>query len=203
MEGILKNANIPLWLRVPGATVPITGAPPPYERLPGMTEWAPREMVEDVAKGLRGGQDVEEIAQEQSRKGLLGNAAMAGLTGTFGGVLGGRLVGGEKAWEPFKGVLSEGFTPSALRGLKKIPLPMKLLPLAGAGLGIGLATKNWSEQAPHRQKQTYDVARGLLAERVLQRDSLREAMGRELQALQGVPHQSATALPPLVISTGD
>lgn len=203
MEGLLKNANIPLWLKVPGATVPITGAPPPFERLPGMTEWAPREMVEDVAKGLRGGQDVEEIAKEQSGKGLLGNAAMAGLTGTFGGVLGGRLVGGEKAWEPFRGVLSEGVSRRTLAGLKGLPLPMKLLPLAGAGLGIGMATKNWAEQAPHRQKQTYDVARGLLAERVLQRDSLGQAMGRELQTLQGLPHQSASSLPPLVISTGD
>lgn len=203
MEGLLKNANIPLWLKVPGAAVPITGAPPPFERLPGMTEWAPREMVEDVAKGLRGGQDVEEIAKEQSGKGLLGNAAMAGLTGTFGGVLGGRLVGGEKAWEPFKGVLSEGVSRRTLAGLKNLPLPMKLLPLAGAGLGIGMTTKNWAEQAPHRQKQTYDVARGLLAERVLQRDSLGQAMGRELQTLQGLPHQSASSLPPLVISTGD
>lgn len=202
MEGILKNADISIWPRVPGAMI-TGGGPAPRERLPGMTEWAPREMVEDVAKGLRSGQDVEEIAKEQAGKGLLGNAAVAGLTGAFGGVLGGRLAGGEKAWEPFRGVLSEGLTPAALRSLKRAPLPMKLLPLAGAGLGVGMATKNWLEEAPHRQKQTYDVARGLLAERVLQRDSLREAMGRELQALQGVPHQSATALPPLVISTGD
>jgi hypothetical protein len=203
MDGILKNAAIPLWLRVPGATVPITGAPPPYERLPGMTEWAPREMVEDVAKGLRGGQDVEGIAQQQSRKGLLGNAAMAGLTGGFGGVLGGRLVGGEQAWEPFKGVLAKGLNREGLSSLKGLRWPMAVLPLAGAGLGVGLAAKNWAEQAPHRQKQTYDVARGLLAERVLQRDSLRQAMGRELQSLRGIPHQSANELPPLVISTGD
>ena len=49
-----------------------------------MTEWAPREMVEDVARGVRSGRDVEDIAQEQSNKGLLGNAAVSGLTGAFG-----------------------------------------------------------------------------------------------------------------------
>lgn len=202
MDGLLKNADLSIWPRVPGAMI-TGGGPAPRERLPGMTEWAPREMVEDVARGLRSGQDVEEIAKEQTGKGLLGNAAVAGLTGAFGGVLGGRLVGGEQSWEPLKGLLSKGFTREGLSGLKKLPLAMKAMPIAGAGLGVGLAAKNWMEQAPHRQKQTYDVARGLLAERVLQRDSLREAMGREIRALQGIPHQSATQLPPLVISTGD
>jgi len=203
MDGLLKNANIPLWLKVPGATVPITGPPPAYERLPGMTEWAPREMVEDVAKGIRGGEDVEDIAQEQSNKGLLGNAAMAGLTGTFGGVLGGRLVGGESAWDPFRGLLSKGINREGLSSLKGLKWPMLALPLAGAGLGVGLAAKDWSEKAPQRQQQTYDVARGLLAERVLQRDSLRQAMGRDASALKGLPFQSASALPPLVTSRGD
>ena len=203
MDGLLKNATVPLWLRVPGATIPITGAPTPYERLPGMTEWAPREMVEDVAKGIRGGRDVEDIAKEQANKGLLGNAAVSGLTGTFGGVLGGRLIGGEKAWEPFKGILSKGMTQESMAGLKKLPFSMKAMPLAGAGLGLGLAAKNWMDEAPHRQRQTYDVSRGLLAERVLQRDSLRQSMGREMRVLQGVPQQSATEMPPLVLSRGD
>lgn len=202
MDGLLKNADISIWPRVPGAMI-TGGGPSPRERLPGMTEWAPREMVEDVAKGLRSGQDVVEIAKEQERKGLLGDAAVSGLTGAFGGVLGGRLVGGEQSWEPLKGVLSKGFTRESLSGLRRLPGVMKALPLAGAGLGVGMAAKNWAEQAPHRQKQTYDVARGLLAERVLQRDALRGAMEREIQSLQGVPHQSANQLPPLVISTGD
>lgn len=202
MDGLLKNAAIPLWLRVPGATIPITGQPEDKERLPGMTEWAPREMVEDVARGIRGGQDVESLAQEQSRKGLLGNAAIAGLTGTVGGVLGGRLVGGEKAWDPFKGILSKGFTRESLSGLRSLPLSMKVMPLAGAGLGVGLAAKKWLSDAPHRKKQTYDVARGLLAERILQRDSLRQALGRET-SLSGIPQQSASSLPPLVIARGE
>lgn len=203
MNGLLKNANIPLWLKVPGATVPITGPPAPYERLPGMTEWAPREMVEDVAKGIRGGQDVEDIAKEQSNKGLLGDAAISGLTGTFGGVLGGRLLGGETAWDPFKGMFSKGLAGGGLSSLKGLRWPMIALPLAGAGLGVGLAAKNWAEQAPHRQRQTYDVARGLLAERVLQRDALGQAMDREATTLKGLPHQSANELPPLVTSRGD
>jgi len=206
MDGLLKTA-IPLWLKVPGATVPITGMPQPYERLPGMTEWAPREMVEDVAQGIRGGRDVEDIAQEQSQKGLLGNAAVSGLTGAFGGVLGGRLIGGETAWDPFKGLLSKGLNREGLSSLKGIRWPMAALPLAGAGLGVGLAAKKWHDQAPHREKQIYDVARGLLAERILQRDSLRQAMSRETPvqtpALTGVPRQSASALPPLVLSRGE
>lgn len=203
MDGLLKNANIPLWLKVPGATVPITGAPPQYERLPGMTEWAPREMIEDVARGIREGKDVEDIAKDQSQKGLLGNAAMAGLTGGFGGVLGGRLLAGNEAWDPFRGVLSEGVSKRTLTGLKNLPWQMKVLPLAGAGLGIGLATKNWANKAPHRQHQSYDVARGLLAERVLQRDALRQSMGRELQTQQSSPFQSANELPPLVTTRGN
>jgi hypothetical protein len=206
MDGLLKHANVPLWLKVPGATVPITGPAPPYERLPGMTEWAPREMVEDVAKGIRGGQDVEDIANEQSHKGLLGDAAISGLTGTFGGVLGSRLISGEKAWEPFKGpegLLTKGLHGGSWRGLKNLPLSMKLLPLAGAGLGVGLAAKRWADEAPHRQHQTYDVARGLLAERVLQRDALGQAMGREAPTLQGLPFSSANELPPLVVSRGE
>ena len=207
MDGILKNANVPLWLKVPGATVPITGAPQPYERLPGMTEWAPREMVEDVARGVRSGRDVEDIAQEQSNKGLLGNAAVSGLTGAFGGILGGRLIGGEKAWAPFKGeegLLTKGLlNADSWKGLKNLPLSMKAMPLLGAGLGVGLAAKNWKDEAPHRQQQTYDVTRGLLAERVLQRDALGQAMGREVHTLNGLPYQSASELPPLVLSRGE
>lgn len=203
MDGLLKNANVPLWIRTPVATVPIGGVPQQSERLPGMTEWAPREMVEDVARGVRSGQDVEEIAQEQAKKGLLGDVASKGLVGGVGGVLGGRLAGGEKAFAPFKGLLEGGITKDTLKGLKNVPLPMKILPLAGAGLGAGLAVSNWMGEAPQRQKQTYDVARGLLTERVLQRDALRQAMGREVQSLQKLPHQSASSLPPLVVSTGD
>jgi len=206
MDGILKTA-IPLWLKVPGATVPITGAPQPYERLPGMTEWAPREMVEDVAQGIRGGQDVEDIADEQSRKGLLGNAAVSGLTGAFGGILGGRLLGGKAAFEPFsgeQGLLTKGITSGdAWKGLKNLPLSMKILPLAGAGLGVGLAAKNWMDAAPHRRQQTYDVSRGLLSERVLQRDALRQAMGNEMRTLKPIPHQSANEPLPVVLSRGD
>jgi hypothetical protein len=204
MDGLLKNANIPLWLRVPGATIPITGQPTPEERLPGMTEWAPREMVEDVAQGVRRGRDVEDIAQEQSRKGLLGPAAVAGLTGTVGGVLGARVLGGEEAWAPFKGMLNKGLINSGgAAELRNLRWPMIALPLAGAGLGVGLAAKNWADEAPHRQRQTYDVARGLLSERILQRDSLGQAIGRETSSLRGIPHQSANATSPLVLSRGE
>ena len=205
MDGLLKNANIPLWLRTPVATVPIGGVPQQSERLPGMTEWAPREMVEDVARGVRGGQDVEDIAQEQADKGLLGDVASKGLIGGVGGVLGGRLAGGEAAFEPFHDILKGGIGPGKglLGNLRRVPLPMKVLPLAGAGLGAGLAVSGWLGGAPQRKQQTYDVARGLLAERVLQRDALGQAMDRDASALKGLPFQSASALPPLVTTRGD
>jgi hypothetical protein len=163
-------------------------------------------MVEDVARDIRSGRDVEEISQDQSRKGLLGNSLFTGLTGGFGGVLGARLLHGESAWEPFSGpggLLSKGINTETLKGLSKLPLGMKILPIAGVGLGAGLAAKNWMEEAPHRGRQTYDISRGLLAERVLQRDALRGAMGREMTTLQSLPRQSATDLPPLVLSRGE
>lgn len=205
-EGLLKYAS-GVWFRPPGLPFTFAGTPDYQERLTGMSEWAPRGMVERVAKGLQKGKSVESLSGEEKGKGLLrstGVGAVAG--GAAGGVLG-RLLGGEASTAPFKELLAKGLSKETFRGLKKIPRSAKLAPLIGVGGGLLAGLGGWAAGRGERERQTTQVSRGLLAERVLQRNALKEALKTEAPynqpLLRGLPLTTASAQTPYAVTLGN
>jgi hypothetical protein len=164
-------------------------------------------MVERVAEGLEEGKTVDTVAQEEGGKGLLRSSGLGALAGgTAGGVLG-RLVGGEAATAPFKELLAKGLSKETLKGLGKIPLSAKLGPLLGLGGGLLAGTAAWKAGQGKREGQARQVSRGLLSERVLQRNALKESLKSEQPysqpLLRGVPLTSATADTPYAVTLGN
>lgn len=205
MTGLLKQA-LAVWTRVPGTPFTLPGVYRPEERLPGMSEWAPRDIVERVSRKLKQDRSVEDIARSEAAEGLLKDVGFGTAAGGVTGGLLGRLAGGEAATAPLKEILSKGLGKGSLRGLKGLPGPMKLLPLVGAGAGALLGGAGWAGGSRARGEQAKDIARGLLAERVLQRSALREAIKTDLPytapILRGVPLMSASSPPPYVATPG-
>jgi len=165
----------PLWIRMPGTPFTMVGNGTHYERLPGMNDWASRDLITRMAKGINQNTPVTELQQvegERGRNEAVGYGVGAGLVA---GGLTSRVVGGEKVWTPFKDVLKKGVTRDTLRGLAKIPNVYKALPLVGAGLGAAYTYNNWHNKKNDRINQAGDVAKGLLIERVLQNKKLVDA----------------------------
>lgn len=205
MTGLLKE-GLAVWTRVPGTPFTLPGMYHPKERLPGMSEWVPRDVVERVSRLLKKDKSLEEVAHSESGRGLLGQLGFGGVVGGIGGGLLGRLVGGEGAVEPLKNILSQGINSKSLRRLKGLSGPMRWLPLLGAGAGALAGGTSWAKGKQTRGRQSKDVARGLLAERALQRGALREAIQTDLPytapILRGVPIMSASATAPYVATPG-
>ncbi|RKY28740.1 MAG: hypothetical protein DRP83_00130 [Planctomycetota bacterium] len=202
-NGLLKYAGS-VWFRPPGVPFTFAGSPDYQERLTGMTKWAPRGMVENVAEGLQEGRTVEELAQEERSKGLLKSLGVGALAGGTAGGVAGRVVGGEAVAAPFKELLSKGVSRNTLKGLWKIPGSAKLLPLLGIGGGLLAGGALWGAGRGRRESQARQVSRGLLAERVLQRNALKEALKTEQPynqpLLRGVPLTSASADTPYAVN---
>ena len=205
MTGLLKQ-GFAVWTRVPGTPFTLPGAYTPRERLPGMSEWAPRDMIERVSQHLKQNRSIEDIAHAEQNEGLLGRLGLGGAIGATGGGLLGRLLGGEGATAPFKKIISEGLGSKTLAGLKNLPGPMKWAPALGAGAGLLAGASQWGAGRAQRGEQARDVTRGLLAEKVLQRGALSEAVKTRLPytapLLRGVPIMSASSPPPYVTVPG-
>ena len=131
-----KRGQSPVWVRVPWSPFTFLGSAPRHERLPGMTEWAPREVVERVGKGLQQKVDPDILTAREEHRGLLKSMTAGGIGGFTGGALAGRLAKGEAASAPLKAILAKGINRQTLAGLKKIPRLSKMLPLIGAGAGL-------------------------------------------------------------------
>ncbi len=205
-QGLLKQGTT-FWTQVPGTPFTVVpGNSQVQERLPGMREWAPRDTVADIAQQMDAGRPVADIAQDARRRGLLQAAGAGGGLGGIIGALGGRLMGGEAATKPFRDILSQGLNLKNLIGLRNLPGVMKWLPAAGAGAGLLAGGINWQQGARQRQEQAESIGQGLLAENVLQRNALREAIKNDSpytqSILQGVPATPATASPPFVMTPG-
>jgi len=165
----------PVWVHIPGTPLTLPGRQTQFDRLPGMTDWAPQPVISRVAQGLQKNTPLEEIAKNEGEQGI-GKAVGAGLLGGgVAGTLAGRLFSGEAGTAPLKDVLKKGITAASLRGLRNIPKGMLALPLLGAGGGTALGLALWQGNKANREQQAQDVARGLLTERILQRHQLREA----------------------------
>lgn len=189
----------PVWVRIPGTPFTMIGSSTRYERLPGMIEWAPTDVITRVGKGLAKDYPPNFLAEQEGERGLLKNLVGGGVAGTTAGLLGGRLLGGEASLSPVFNLWKKGLSGQTLRNLKNVPLPMKLAPLLGAGLGLAAGKRVWESGKKERENQAKEVSKGLLAEQVLQTD----AINRAWRALhQKNPAETASSPMPLVASLG-
>lgn len=203
---IFNKLAFPIWTRIPGTPFSFPGGISYTERLPGMQEWVPRDVVERVSRALARGEDIRTLTKQEGGEGAAKTTAVgAGIGGVMGG-LGARLAGGQKSSQPLRELLKRGITQKTLEGLKRMPKGMRYAPLAGAGLGGLAALGQWASQRGEREQGAEQVARGLLAERVLQRRALEEAVKTQKpytgSILRGLPISSASSPPPYVAMPG-
>jgi len=178
-EGLLKNAFLPVWTRVPGTPFSLPGQMDPRERLHGMDTWAPRERLERVSAGMRSGVPVDVMMQAEGEQDLGRNVLTGAGAGLVGGGMLGRLVGGEAAVQPLKDIATQGLIPAGaeaglkenatgvMKQLAKLPTSMKALAAAGALGGAYYGANRWAERKPLRQHETYEAARSLHNEQLL------------------------------------
>lgn len=190
--GLFKRA-VSIWTKAPGLPFTISGNTVPDERLQGMSEWAPRDVIERMGKGMRQGTGTEELVEAERKRGLgkaLGSGAALG--GLGGGILG-RVVSGEAATAPITEIFEKGTGTSlrGLRGLSRIPGAAKALTLGGVGLGALAGGIGWGRGAEDRENLARDVAASVRNEQLAAR-----------QLLNVNPMPSATASTPLVAQTG-
>jgi hypothetical protein len=162
-------------------------------------------MVERVGERLEKGEDLDTIAKSERGRGLLRSSGVGGLAGAVSGGVLGRLAGGEAASAPFKELVSKGLSKKTLKGLKNIPRAAKILPAAGLGAGLLAGAAGWGAKGKQRESQAREVTRGLLAERVLQRNALRGAIQPEegtysQPLLRGIPSETASAQTPYAVT---
>jgi hypothetical protein len=199
MRHFFVKYGAPVWIHVPGTPFTLAGFPERYERLPGMTEWAPRRTVENVGKQLQTAAPMEQIAADEANAGLGTSVGTGAIAGTTGGLLAGRLASGDNFAAPFKKLLSKGLSRDTLRGLKNIPRSSKIAPLIGLGAGAAAGLGHWASGREDRRQTANEVAKGLLSEQVLQQHSLNQArQSAQPSALQGLPVDTATAPAPIV-----
>lgn len=205
-QGMLKE-GVAVWTRVPGTPFTLPGSPTIRERLPGMMDWAPRDTITRMARGLQKGEkSPEELAETEAQQGAGTNVGLGAVGGLTGGSLLGRLFSGQKGVEPFKKIYEKGLSGKTLRGLKHLPGAMKVLPLLGLLGGSAIGAQHWAQGRDERKGQALDVSKGLLAERILQSSAVQGALKSNnpysAPLLQGVPISSAQTSMPYVLRAG-
>lgn len=167
LHQLVKHAaDLPMWVNVPGMpfNVPIPGER--RERLPGMHNWVPIDTIERVSQRMQEGVPAEQILQEERDRTNAGSMAFNGFIGGSVGGLASRLHGGAASMEPIKRVIEEGMTSDALKNLKNIPTPMKVLPVAGAGIGALVSKLRWDADKEQRATDAREAMRGLVRDAV-------------------------------------
>lgn len=201
--GLFKKA-IAIWTKVPGLPFTVPGTITQYERMPGMSEWVPRDVITRMGEGMRRGEDLDALVEKEKGEGLGKSLGTGALAGGVGGGLLGRLVSGEAATAPIKEIFQQGAGTSlrGLRGLSRIPGAAKALALGGAGLGALTGGIGWGMGSGERADTAREAARGLRREQIMQANaSLQNQLMRQ-QLLNSNPMPSATAAQPLVAQTG-
>lgn len=190
----------PVWINVPGTPFTLPGETTKYERLPGMVDWAPRDMVTRVGKGLDKEISPTVLAEQEAERGLPGTLGKGAVGGTTAGLLAAKLLGGDKFLPSIPKMLQSGVTPDMVKRFKSLPRSIKGLPLAGAGVGMLAGLGTWNARKGQRREQAQGVAKGLLTEQILQQHDLNRA---SLGALQGLPRDSSTEQTPVVATLGN
>lgn len=201
--GLFKRA-VAIWTKVPGLPFTIPGNISQDDRLPGMSEWAPREVITRMGKGMRRGEDLDALIEREKGEGLGASLGIGAAAGGLGGGLLGRLVSGEAATAPIRKIFQKGTGASlrGLQGLSRIPGAAKALTLGGAGLGALAGGIGWGMGTDERADTAHEVARGLRRERTLQSNANLQNQLLHQQLLNVNPMPSAIAATPLVAQTG-
>jgi len=205
LSHIVKTAvsDMPLWVHVPGLPFTLPGTRVHEERLPGMLRWAPRPLIERVAKGMTEGKTIDELAKREAQEGLLSRVGIGAGLGGVGGTLAGRLTGGQAAAQPFKDIMAKGLGKDTMKGLSKLPLGMRMLPIFGLLGGGGLGAAKWFHNREGRRELAEEVAQGLLTEHQLRQRSLGQASNRPPTALQKLPVETARVQAPIAVTAGN
>jgi hypothetical protein len=192
---------VAIWTKVPGLPLTVSNPISQPERLPGMTDWAPREVISRMGEGMRRGEDLDALVEQEKNEGLGGTLSKGTALGGIGGGLLGRLFGGEAATAPAQDILRKGLNMRGLQGLAKTPAVMKAMTLGGLGLGALGSGVGWLTDRDERGEQARAVARGLRREQSLQQNAnLQNQVLRE-QLLTHNPMPSASAPQPLVVQS--
>ena len=202
----IKEGASPIWIHVPGTPFTLPGERTQYSRLPGMTEWAPRDVVERMGRGLAEDKSVKSLVEQEKQQGLLSHLVRGSGGGLVGGAIGGRLMGGEAATNPFKQIFKKGLNLKTLKGLSKLPRSAKLLPLLGLGAGAAGGVGMWSQGQDARKREAQEVAKGLLSEQILQQHSIgqaRRGLENRSQHLAKLPADSAFENSPKAVVLGN
>jgi hypothetical protein len=212
-EGLLKNAFFPIWTRVPGTPFSLPGNMDPSERLPGMDTWAPRERMERVSAGMHAGVPVDAMMQAEGDRDLVRHTLTGIGAGALGGGMLGRLVGGQESTQPFKDVIQKGLSKETLKELAHLPTSMKALVAAGGIGGALYGADHWSDTKPDRMHQTYETARSLGNDQMLNdvnimkaKDYLASSAKKNKSLLDYHPNKqqtsAATEAIPHIVSSG-
>jgi hypothetical protein len=128
---------------------------------------------------MRSGVPVDVMMQAEGEQDLGRNVLTGAGAGLVGGGMLGRLVGGEASVQPLKDIATQGLIPSGaeaglkenatgvMKQLAKLPTSMKALAAAGALGGAYYRANRWAERKPLRQHETYEAARSLHNEQLL------------------------------------
>jgi hypothetical protein len=201
--GLFKRA-VSVWAKAPGLPFTVSGNTVTDDRLLGMSEWAPRDMIERLSKGQRRGTSTDQLIQEERDRGLGGAVGGGAALGGLGGGILGRIVSGEAATAPIKDLFQEG-TGTSLRGLRslsRIPGAAKALTLGGLGIGALAGGIGWGRGAQDREDTARDIAAGLYNEQLAAGNAGLQNQVMARQLLNANPMPSATASSPLVAQTG-
>jgi len=198
----LFKLAVSIYTKVPGLPISVPGSVMQYERLPGMTDWAPRDMISRMGSGMRHDEDIDALVEAEKNKGLGEEIGLGAAGGGLGGGLLGRLVAGEAATAPVSEMLREGVSARGLRGLSKIPRNAKALALGGTALGALAGGVNWGMHGDERAQTARSVARGLRREQTMQSNANLQNQVLRRQLLTENPMPSATAEQPLVAHSG-
>jgi hypothetical protein len=201
--GLFKRA-VAIWTKVPGLPFTIPGTITQHERLPGMSDWAPRDVITRVSERMQQGDDPNDIVESEQGKGLGKSLAIGSAAGGISGGLLGRLVSGEEAVAPIKEIFEHG-TGTSLRGLRnlsKIPRAAQALTLGGLGLGALAGGLTWGKDSTRRGETAGDAIRGLDREHLNLQNAQLQNRVLQQQLLTHNPMPSATAAQPLVAQTG-
>lgn len=200
---LFKQA-LAVWTKVPGLPFTVTNPITQPERLPGMTDWAPREVITRMGQGMQQGVNLDELVEREKSQGLGRSLAMGSAGGVIGGGALGRLMSGEAATAPAREILQKGVSLRGLKGLARTPGAMKALTLGGLGLGAVGSSIGWGMGREDRGQMAQSVARGLRRENLVQQNAnlQNRVMRGQLSALSANPMPSATAGQPLVVQSG-
>lgn len=206
----LVKLGAPVWTHVPGTPFSLPGTIEQNERLPSMSEWVPRPMIERIGRGMDEGMSTDQLVDREVNTGWNRKLPFHSVLGATGGGVLARVLGGEKITAPFRGILQEGLNKETLSKIKGLPTYAKALPFVGVGAGAAASLGRWAANADTRRRQAIAANKGIETERFLQVGegsralnhihALEHRLRGDTGRMKKLPHQTARQEQPLVVS---